>query len=514
MLLQLGDRAADERGLRLDQAGSGGAARSGRDLHGGHAAPDPVGGVAELGLPDARPQAVLRGHVLPAPRRHGPAGLPPRADRSARSLGAPPDRGPAAGRGHRRGDAGAPRGRGGRSGPGPLVGQRRPGCAGRPVRSHVGRLYPGPEVPLSRQPLLPARPGRGRGSPEDAGGHPRPNGERRDAGPARGRLPPLFHRRRLAGPPFREDALRQRLPGLPLRGSGPPLSRSGLCRGGPGHPRLRPRRVERARGRLPVGHRRRDGRPRGGVLHLDGRGTARSPGLRRPCAARFGLRLRRPPQLRRRALRASPARAAGRAGAGGRAERGGPGSTARAGPPGSPGGARQASAAPRRRQGADRLEWSHDRGHGPGGRGAGGGPLPGCRAAGRRVPPREARRSRLWYPAPRLARRAGARGRLPGRLRVLHLRAAAAARRHRRGAMATGGGAAPGRAGEPARRPRVRRLLHGGRGQERALPRQACLRWGRALGQRRRGLEPAGAGRPNRRGRLPRAGGSGPGRVR
>ena len=72
-----------------------------------------------------------------------------------------------------------------------------------------------------------------------------------------GRLPPLLHRRALAGAPLREDALRQRAAGRRLR------------RGAPGHRprRLRARRARHAR--LPAA---RDGRARGRLLFRDRRG--------------------------------------------------------------------------------------------------------------------------------------------------------------------------------------------------------------------------------------------------
>ena len=105
--------------------------------------------------------------------------------------------------------------------------------------------------------------------------HPAQDGRGRHVRPGRRRLPPLFHRRRLAGAPLREDALRQRPPGprLPRR-----LQRHRQrllpphLRGDPG---LRPARDDRRRRRL--------------LLHpgrrLRGRRRASSSSGRRPSCA-------------------------------------------------------------------------------------------------------------------------------------------------------------------------------------------------------------------------------------
>ena len=70
------DRRADERELRVREGRPRGASGPRRDLHGGDPAHHPLGRLAQLRLPHSRPQALLRGHVFPASRRHGPSGLP------------------------------------------------------------------------------------------------------------------------------------------------------------------------------------------------------------------------------------------------------------------------------------------------------------------------------------------------------------------------------------------------------------------------------------------------------
>ena len=79
---------ADERGVRQHQGRPRGAPRPRRDLHAGDAGPHRAGRLAELGLPDARPQAVLRRHLLSARRRARAARLPARAQGPAPRRGA------------------------------------------------------------------------------------------------------------------------------------------------------------------------------------------------------------------------------------------------------------------------------------------------------------------------------------------------------------------------------------------------------------------------------------------
>ena len=69
-------RGAHERALRQHQGRPRGATRPGRDLHGRDPASDPAGRLAELGLPDARHEAVLRRHLFPARRAIRTSWLP------------------------------------------------------------------------------------------------------------------------------------------------------------------------------------------------------------------------------------------------------------------------------------------------------------------------------------------------------------------------------------------------------------------------------------------------------
>src|SRR5262249_53314377 len=183
------------------------------------AAPHAVGGLAELGLPDRRGQAVLCGNVLPARGPPRPPGLPAGPGRAPRGLAAPEGRRPEAGGRHRRGHPGAPPvGRGRRRGASPRRGRRRgPACARLAVRPAERGIRRSAQVPLAVEPLLPAGPrgGRRRG-PGDAGHDPRAHGARRDPRPARRRLPPLLHGCGVARAPLRED-------GLPPSPAPPPL---------------------------------------------------------------------------------------------------------------------------------------------------------------------------------------------------------------------------------------------------------------------------------------------------
>ncbi len=85
------------------------------------------------------------------------------------------------------------------------------------LRRRVGWLRRRAEVPLAGQPRLPAGAQRGRRGAPDAAHDARPHGARRAPGPSRGRLPSLLDGRGLARAALREDAVRQRGPGLALR---------------------------------------------------------------------------------------------------------------------------------------------------------------------------------------------------------------------------------------------------------------------------------------------------------
>ena len=81
-----GDRRAHERELRLHQGGPRGTAGSGRHLYGCGAGHDRERRMAAHGLPHARWQAVLRGHVLPAGAATRTALVPAGAGRHRRGL--------------------------------------------------------------------------------------------------------------------------------------------------------------------------------------------------------------------------------------------------------------------------------------------------------------------------------------------------------------------------------------------------------------------------------------------
>ncbi len=236
--------------------------------------------------------------------------------------------------------------------PGAELASARAGGPRRPLRPRVGRLRAGAQVPVAGEPLLPPRArGRRRGA-RDARHDARPHGPRRPDGPARRRLPPLLDGRGVARAALREDAVRQRLARLALRRGLGARARRGLRPGGAPHPRLRPARDDGARGGLPLGDRRRDGRARGRLLHVDGGGARRGAAGRRrarssaPCTASRG---RRPFEGERYVLYLhTPLR---RAGAHRRALRGGAPASARARPPGAPRGPLPARAAADRRQG-------------------------------------------------------------------------------------------------------------------------------------------------------------------
>ena len=210
---------------------------------------------------------VLRRHLLPARAPPGDAelpagargdggGLPEPARGAARGVG--PD--PRVARRRRPGRAVAGAARRSRS-----SAQAISGAAGR-LRPRQRRLRRRAEVPAGERARVPARPRPERPGPPDA----RQDDARRHLRPARRRLRPLLGRRRLARPPLREDALRQRAAGarLPARLAGD--GRGALAAGLRGDARLGAARDARARGRLLLGARRRL-RGRGGpVLRLGG----------------------------------------------------------------------------------------------------------------------------------------------------------------------------------------------------------------------------------------------------
>ena len=100
-----GDRAADERALRLHQGRPRGAPRRRRDLHGRDAGDDRRRRLAAERLPHPRRRAVLVRHLLPARAAPGHAELAQRADRDRRGVGRAARGDPRAGRRDRRAPA-------------------------------------------------------------------------------------------------------------------------------------------------------------------------------------------------------------------------------------------------------------------------------------------------------------------------------------------------------------------------------------------------------------------------
>ena len=191
---------------------------------------------------------------------------------------------------------------------------RRAGT-GRRVRPDLRRIRPRAQVPPGRADLAspPTPPAdRRRCRPGHGDQDPRRHGPGRDVRPDRRRLCPLLHRRALAGPPLREDAVRQRPAREDLPGGLPGHGGRLLCPDRPRDPGVHPAGDGRPRGRVLFGHRRRL-RGRGGqVLRLDaGRGGG-GPGPRR---GRPALRLFRHHRRRQLGGQEHPAHAAlGRAG--------------------------------------------------------------------------------------------------------------------------------------------------------------------------------------------------------
>ena len=228
--------------------------------------------------PDGVP--VLRRHLLPARREPRDAELPDGDGSRRRRLREPTRRDPRAGAAARgRGSA-----RSARSSPaetaagrGACSSRRSRACASGADRTRGGFGGAPKFPPASALELLLARGETGRGRAD-----PRRDAGRRHLRPARRRLRPLLGRRRLARPPLREDALRQRAAGarLPARLAGArPRPLPARLRGDAG---LDAGRDARPRGRLLLGPRRRL-RGRGGpLLRLDAGGDPRGPRRRAP----------------------------------------------------------------------------------------------------------------------------------------------------------------------------------------------------------------------------------------
>jgi len=226
-----------ERALHCNQGRPRGAAGRRRGLHERGADAHGQRRLADDRVADPGSQAVLRRDVLPAARR--------RSRRAPRvSLAARAARQPVRGRARTRGRGrGRPRQRD-RSQP---VGQPRRGSCRRgdpgsrgvvlqpPSRHEAGRDAGSAQVSeqLARAlPAAPSPPHRGPGVAAHRGADAGADGGGRDLRPGRRRIPPLLHRRAVAGPALREDAVRQRAfdPRLPRRLPVPRARRLRRCR--------------------------------------------------------------------------------------------------------------------------------------------------------------------------------------------------------------------------------------------------------------------------------------------
>ncbi len=235
--VERGDRRAAEPRLRLDQGRSRGAARRRPRLHGVRAGDDRLRRLADDGVPDAGPEAVLRRHLLSADIAVGQAGLRSTCCRSSPACGRTiaPRVEQAAGELFERLRLVTDAGR--QSGEQPTVAEREAldvaieqfqmafdtrawrlrRCA--EVSASVGAAVSAARArpPLGRRP-------RRAGAAADGDRDAARDGARRHARSHRRRLSPLLGRRRLARPAFREDALR---PGAARRS---PTSRRGRRR--------------------------------------------------------------------------------------------------------------------------------------------------------------------------------------------------------------------------------------------------------------------------------------------
>ena len=207
------DRCAHERALREREGRSRGAARRGCRDDGGGGRDDRLGRLADDGLHDARREAVLRGHVLPARAAPRDPELPRAPARGRRDLARAARRHRAAGGADRR-HAALDRGIGAVERAAHVVAPRR-GRAGyrRDVRAGLRRVRARAEVPRGVDARAPPAPRR-RGVARDGHGDARRHGGGRLLRRRRRRLPPLLGGRPLARPALREDALRQRRPRL------------------------------------------------------------------------------------------------------------------------------------------------------------------------------------------------------------------------------------------------------------------------------------------------------------
>ena len=332
------------RGFVPDQGGPRGAARRRPHLHDLRPGDHRLGRLADVGVSDARAEAVLRRHVFPA-RKLAPGvgarcrgvAAGSRADRRIQPGGD--------GATHAGGRGGARRRRPGRF----RAGGRFPGLPPR-FRCPVRRLWRRAEVPASGGVPLPAAllgAHRERGGARNGAGDAECNGARRNPRPPRRRLSPLRDRCALARAALREDAVRPGAARGGVPGGVPGLRRGALRRRGARNPGLRFARHDGRRGRVLLRRGRRQRGARGGLLSVEpGGDRKRARRGRRSVlpALRGGETRQRAPRPRGRVRGAEhPVRGPGRGGSG-RVETTASGS------------ARAAEAAAAGRQDPDRLE--------------------------------------------------------------------------------------------------------------------------------------------------------------
>ncbi len=212
-----GDRPVPERAFRRHQGGPRGAPRRGRDLHEGRPGLLRDRRMAAERLADPGPEAVLRRDVLPAPGRPLRDGDRLPGD-SPGAVGQLRFHGGGGGGDLRQGDGVHPPGvvAGGRGRPSHRRGADRCGALlPRPFRSRERRHWPRRRSSPANCPSVSCSAftgARGTDLPRHGAANPRGDGRRGDLRPRGWRIPPVLHGRKVAYPPLREDALRQRAP--------------------------------------------------------------------------------------------------------------------------------------------------------------------------------------------------------------------------------------------------------------------------------------------------------------
>ena len=445
--------------------------------------------LADERLADARPEAVLRRHLLSARLALGAGRISRRAAGGCQTLGVQPRRAAAVGRRIARAVAGVAgavgrRDRGRqrrRRGSRDRCARGRRAAVRRVLRHAARRLRRGAQVSPAGRVALPAPgvgPRRRRQRPPHRGGYPGGDGQRGHARPHRRRFPSLLGRRRVARAALREDALRPGAARPRLHRGGAGGRRGRAAAGGRGHDRVRAARHDEPRGRLlfrrgcrqpaPGGGGNGCGEVRGRLLSLDGhrggraarrrRGggetAARDPGRRQRAAGPDGGVPRQvhpvPAAGHRRDREADRPHRGRRHGDAGRGARD---VVRRAG---------ETAPAASRRQGARGVERPDDRGAGAGracARRRGGRTQPGGSGAGGDVRARAVVGPGPAHPAAARPRRRRLHRRLRRGLRLPGLGAAGAVPDRRRPGVAGLGSRPPGPAGRAVLGRRRRRLV-------------------------------------------------------